>query len=1070
MTLKELKNKWNKEKEVYKIQEVGSGVQIFVKDILQSEDVFALRKGLKSTSLENRKSEFLEEEKTKEQRTADIIIYISPEIVIPVEIEKYQNIEAGTKQILQYKTDLDKKYGILTDGFTWRFYTNNIFREFNLNQIFDETDVFLEFWKEYIKPEFYYLLFFEPFGQLQLIKQETLPVEQNRQMFFEDITSLIRSFKNKLKIEGYLNGLLDKKVKEKMAVELTYAYIIQFILYKTLVDNDFGTFKNEFENRIKIIHKNLKEKRYKEILGIIDGISAQISENIYRPFKKEQEFIREKLLKVYHSVEDKLSDVSPWLDIFAFIIKYNFANIENEIFGYIYENYLKELYEEKKRGQYFTDPAVVNFMLQQIGFTPEEIEKRYKTAKNSISLIDPACGSGTFLYSAVNQIIKAFGNHSQEKSKQIEEIVNNNIFGLDIDEFTIYLAEMNILMRMLPWIITEKYNNPVEKKIKVFLTKDSIAEFLDTGLRNTMQDFETLKVKATIEGRLPLVFKKDLDFGYKSYVREESDLEEMKKSVESTLEIPRRRFDYVIANPPYVGYNECSKQKVLIFEWMKQDKANLNNIYGVNLHSIPHKQKKYAPKPNLYAFFVALGIALLKDRGKLCYIIPQTILTAGDLDVIRYHLAKFTTIEKIITFSGKMFIGRGLRQDKPVATSSLIFVLNRKMPSAINQVEIINYKDPNDTVEETLKNILAGKKISKKKILQNKLFQNVANWNFIKQSKKFLDFYEEYQRKTNDISIYYEHILAEQKFGNRFYFDGGGNIIENKITNNKTGAYEIFDYKNNDYTRLIITTDSGKYYPKIEKITFPQGSQGIKVFQQQYKIIWRTKDAPRFQFCDKEILLVSNQSLTISSNNKEEILFLLSLLNSPINRLILEKNLLQEQEHAFFIPIKAIKEYIRVPKINEDNQFIKNEVINFMKEMLKLEEERLSDFVDFSKVMLQKFDRVSVEGNDLILEKDDEKIKLIIKENQGLVKKSLNEKYGRQIIELEKQKISLSELKDLPIIDYEKQQKIKNYIDDLAFALYFNIGLEKLGLNQAEKIKAKCSRNPYYKLVNTQKL
>jgi len=58
----------------------------------------------------------------------------------------------------------------------------------------------------------------------------------------------------------------------------------------------------------------------------------------------------------------------------------------------------------------------------------------------------------------------------------------------------------------------------------------------------------------------------------------------------------------------------------------------------------------------------------------------------------------------------------------------------------------------------------------------------------------------------------------------------------------------------------------------------------------------------------------------------------------------------------------------------------------------------------------------------------------------------------------------------LLIIDYEKQQKIKDYIDDLVFALYFNIGLEKLGLNHAEKIKAKCSRNPYYKLVNSQKL
>jgi len=164
MNRRELKNKWNKEKEAYKIQEVGSGVQIFVKDTLQSEDVFALRKGLKSTVLEKRKSEFLEEEKTKEQRKADIVIYISSDIIIPVEIEKYQNIEAGTKQLLNYQADLDKKYGILTDGFTWRFYNNNIFREFNLNQILDETELFLEFWKEYIKPEFYYLLFFEPFG------------------------------------------------------------------------------------------------------------------------------------------------------------------------------------------------------------------------------------------------------------------------------------------------------------------------------------------------------------------------------------------------------------------------------------------------------------------------------------------------------------------------------------------------------------------------------------------------------------------------------------------------------------------------------------------------------------------------------------------------------------------------------------------------------------------------------------------------------------------------------------------------------------------------------------------
>lgn len=1053
MNKKELKFKWNKEKEAYKIQEVGSGVQIFVKDILQSEDVFNLKKGLKSTTLEKRRQEFLEEEKTKEQRKADIIIYISPDIIIPVEIEKYQNIDAGIKQLLNYQADLDKKYGILTDGFTWRFYNNNIFREFNLNQILDETELFLEFWKEYIKPEFYYLLFFEPFGQLILIKQEKLPVEQNRQMFFEDITKLIRGFKNKLQIEGYFN-CLDKKTKGKQAVEITYAYIIQFILYKTLVDNEFGIFKEEFNNIVEKMHQHLKEKRYRDILGIIDGISIQISKNIYRPFAKEQEFINQKLLQLYRSVENKLSDVSPWLDIFVFIKKYNFANIENEIFGYIYENYLKELYGEGKKGQYFTDYAVVNFMLQQIGFTPDGIEKRYKNDKNSISLIDPACGSGTFLYSAVNKIIKAFGNHSEEKSKQIEEIVNNNILGLDIEEFPLYLAEMNILMRMLPLIITEKYNNPVDKKIKVFLTKDSIAEFLNTGLRNTMQDLESLKAKG---GQLSMGFK-ELDLGYRSYVREESDLEEMKRSLEELPEMPRRRFDYVIGNPPYIGYNKASTQGVLIIKLIQKKEVQMSNIYGVNLNTVPGRIKPYSPKPNIYAFFIALGIALLKDKGKLCFIIPQTILSAGDLDVIRYHLAKFTTIEKIITFSGRMFIGRGLKQNKPIPTSSLIFVLNRKMPPVLHKVEIINYKNPNDNIEETLQNILVGKKISKKKILQNKLFQNVDNWNFIKQGRAFLDFYTKYKENSVNTSSFRAKLNPEEDFS----FDGG--VIINKkdiLLNQAPNCFEIFDYKNNDWN-LYTISKSYQYYPKNSPFKFSPGSQGLMAFEKQFKIVWRTRFAKRFQFTNQNILLINNQSLIVSSNSKKELLFYFALLNSPVNKIILEKNLKQENEKDYFVPLKGIKTFIRIPIINEDNQRIKNEAIKTVYEMVTLESKKMSDFVDFSKIMLQKFDMVSVEGNNLILEKDGEKTKFTIKEKEGLIKKTLSEKYGKQMIE---QKIALSELKNLPIIDYEKQRKLKDYIDDLVFALYFRTPLQKLGLNKAEEIKVKCSKNPHYKLL-----
>ena len=1064
MTIKDLRAKWNKEKEYYKTQEVGSGVHSFVADCLKSDELFSLKEGALSTKPELRKNEYIHEKKAKEQRKADFAIYVNSDIIIPMEAECYGNIKAGIKQLFNYQKDFDKHYGILTDGFSWRFYNNNLYREFSLYQILGETEIFLEFWQGYIKPEFYYLAFFEPQGQLSLFKEvEKLPVEENRQIFFDDITELIKGFKNKLQVEGYFEGL-EKRDKEKKAVEITYAYIIQFVLYKTLVDNEFGNFIDEFKEITRSIYECLKVKQYGKILGVIEGISGKISQNIYRPFKKEQDFIAQILLDLLRKPKNELHEVAPWLDIFVFVKKYNFANIQNEIFGYIYENYLKVLYEDEKKGQYFTDPAVVNFMLQQVGFTPENLQKRHQFDGNSISLIDPACGSGTFLYSAVDSIVEAFGNHSQEKSKLVEEMVNNNIFGLDIAEFPLYLAEMSILMRMLPLIISEKYNNPIDKKIKVFLTKDSVAEFMDTGLRNTFNDLTVEFKKQNLSPAQGSMFTNKLDLGYKSYVREESDLEEMKKSLENQPQVPRRRFDFVIGNPPYVGYNECSKQKVLIFELMKQDRVSLNNIYGVNLHSVPENKKKYSPKPNLYAFFIALGIALLKDDGLLCYIVPQTLLTAGDLDVLRYHLSKFTTIEKIITFSGKLFIGRGLKQNRPVATSSLVFVIKREIPPESHQVEVINCLNFEDDVNETLNNILVNKKVTKKKIFQLELLQNVANWNFIKQNKAFLDFYKEYKQNSEDISIYYNHAWAEHQFKSRFYFDGSFNIPTKDVKTEAMNVGDCWRIPRLQSDRFKVKTSG--FYPRNKKIKIAEGSQGMVMLDTAYKIIWCYVNPDRFFFIEGKNILPKFQQFCIASNRKEEILYLLSVLNSQITLLLIEKLLRSENEKDILVGLSVIKNFVRVPKINDGNQPIKNEIIGRTGEMLALEDKTLSDFADFSRVLIQRFDDVVVEGNSLILRKDKKDIRLPIKENAGLVKKIIEVAYGKKELELKTQAISLSELKTLPVIDFEKQKAFKDYIDDLVFVLYFNIPIERLGVNEAVEIKRRCLKHPHYQTVS----
>jgi hypothetical protein len=1067
LSISELRTKWRKEKSFYEVREVGTGVEIFVKDVLKSPEVFALKVGLNSTKLENRKHEFLEKKTSKGQRQPDITIFISPEIIIPVEVEKYKNINAGISQLLQYQIDLEKKYGILTDGYNWRFYNNNVYTQYTLQTIFEKTDIFLEFWREYIKPEKYYLAFFEERGQLSLLKEtEQLPVEENRQIFFEDITELIDRLKRKLDIEGYLKDL-PKKEKEKTAVEITYAYIIQFILYKTLVDNEFDDFPKEYETLVKAIHRDLRKNSFKGILGVIDGISAAISKNIYRPFAEEQRFIADTLLDLYHKPQNELHDVSPWLDIFVFIKKYNFAEVRNEIFGYIYENYLKALYEDQKKGQYFTDPSVVNFMLEQIGYTSENIEKRISPDKNTISLIDPACGSGTFLYSAVDTLIRTIEPDSEQRTKKVEELVNKDIFGLDIAEFPLYLAEMNILMRMLPLIINEKYNNPVEKKIKVFKTKDSISEFMDTALRNTIHDIDVAAQKNNGQGFL---FKEKLDLGYASYVRDEDDLKEMKESLETRPRCPRRRFDFVIANPPYVGYNVCSKQGVLIFDLMKKREVRLSDIYGVNLHSTPIRAKKSPPKPNLYAFFISLGLALLKDDAKLCYIIPQTILTAGDLDVLRYHLAKFTTIEKIITFSGKMFIGRGLKQNRPIPTSSLIFVLRRTLPNRCNYVEIINCKDTSAEVETTLQNIREGKKISKKKLLQGKLLENVTNWNFIIQEKAFLNFYTSYKSTTEGISIYYDHALAKYAFKSKFYFDIGYNIDERNILSKPSPKAENYEYPKINKNYYSIKERKG-YYPNIRrdnskfKIELLKNNQKYNLLDSEYKIIWSYINFDKFHFTSTPVIWARNQICGIGSKNKNELLYLFATLNSLATNKILESNLRSENEKDYLVSIASVKEFVRVPKITKNNQFIKDEVIKRTEEMLSLEEVKLSDLVDFSRVLIQKFDAVAVKGNSFVLYKDKRERKLKIKSNKALVQKTTADKYGSDELQFEPRKITLSELKSLPAIDFEKQTALKDYIDDLVFALYFNIRLTKVGFNYVAEIKKLCQKNKFYKLL-----
>lgn len=93
-------------------------------------------------------------------------------------------------------------------------------------------------------------------------------------------------------------------------------------------------------------------------------------------------------------------------------------------------------------------------------------------------------------------------------------------------------------------------------------------------------------------------------------------------------------FDKIIGNPPYGAWQEMSKR------------ALLKNKYGTDAYV-----------KETYTLFITRCLSLLKDGGKLSFIIPDTFLYLHNHESIRKALLTDTKIEEILLFPSKLFPG-----------------------------------------------------------------------------------------------------------------------------------------------------------------------------------------------------------------------------------------------------------------------------------------------------------------------------------------------------------------------------------------------------------------------------
>jgi len=121
------------------------------------------------------------------------------------------------------------------------------------------------------------------------------------------------------------------------------------------------------------------------------------------------------------------------------LFPYQFDKIPVQLISHVYEALLKTDHKQDE-GIYYTPGFIVNFMLSQ-AFMKKLQEKKGST------LLDPACGSGSFLVEAFKMIIAALPQKPSFQEKV--DILRHQLFGIDLDEQALQIAAFSLYLTLL---------------------------------------------------------------------------------------------------------------------------------------------------------------------------------------------------------------------------------------------------------------------------------------------------------------------------------------------------------------------------------------------------------------------------------------------------------------------------------------------------------------------------------------------------------------------------------------------------------------------------------------------
>mgnify|MGYP002672296305 CR=1 FL=1 len=285
------------------------------------------------------------------------------------------------------------------------------------------------------------------------------------------------------------------------------------------------------------------------------------------------------------------------------------------------------------------------------------IREEYKSLKpEDILCIDPCSGSGHILAYMFDVLVQIYESYGYTTREAVASIVENNLYGLDIDDRAAQLAYFAVMMKAAEYdkrflkrkdedgnpkipqphvyAITESGHTDKDGKKHKNYDEYALEYFCngDAKLKKAMDTIISELHDAKEYGSILTVTPQDWSALYDRFAEIAEDINMSREAalrgllpLVQTAEALAQKYDVVVTNPPYLG------------------------LRSIGAKTLEYIQTNYSDSKNdFFAVFIDKCIKFTKTCGKTALVTAESWLSLSSFEKIRLSVLKTTTINNML--------------------------------------------------------------------------------------------------------------------------------------------------------------------------------------------------------------------------------------------------------------------------------------------------------------------------------------------------------------------------------------------------------------------------------------